>query len=916
MAPVGRAASTPSLLPAIQKTATDHVDGGSLLKTGGDRHATAGASKSSSAVAGYLARAEAAAPPPRLPPSSELADASSRADAASLQGLAVSGTAGASRGVAAMRLDGYKDGGTAEASCGGPPPRSGVVGQLPLQVSIANRYRTESPSSASSRSSRLAAALRAASVLPPPVAGDVPTDSDAGKSRSGGFSQDETTCGSSSGESTSPSLGRGVSESSSGAGARPSSLLPRAAETMAEEDSSPNASLVAQKAAEKLGRSIRRRRGNSVAASGAAGEGGAAYGGSSSSKAASSNAAAASSAAVDALCAVRSRKPEAFLVDNSQLKSTSEAISYRRSKRMEDKSDVPGAPFGGIIFGVLGGDGWLRVSVNATDHFLPAVVRNVPVLKPLAEMDAATIAGVPGGPKLMYVAQFGNNSPLIRQIMRMRQGWASGPGDPANSSFGKASYEDKRVKVVPNADLPEVQFLWTQFKSTEWLEAMATGQAGLCVTLNEEYRIILKPKKKAENGEADQSADGNTVDGGTPKKASLSPGPTSMPPRAHNHFEGNGSICTKNGLRETMLRYYVSHGLDPFGAVPMTFVIENGIDDPQHAEFRRTFDAIEAETGQAVWLAKPGEWANRGFGIRIYNTADEITERVNTKEPGGGALTAYWYREAYLRTTSVEYTTKTLDRMVHLNNDAVQKKGEDYGKFESANKLSLDEFQRYLDTHHAKDGVRVQEHIVAQMRGLMADTIRASAGELNPRKIDNCFEIFGFDFMVDVSYRVWLIEVNTNPCLELAGSYLTQLIPKMVDEGLQIALDSLYNPAAAARNGSQAKPVVLGAQASASEPACLGGWDVIFKGPAAEPSPKSGSVFCPWVPALPSQLKGKAADIDVTVLGREILNPPAWPHMSNCLAGSDLSKFAADLPQKRTRRKRVSTQQQQQASAR
>ena len=42
----------------------------------------------------------------------------------------------------------------------------------------------------------------------------------------------------------------------------------------------------------------------------------------------------------------------------------------------------------------------------------------------------------------------------------------------------------------------------------------------------------------------------------------------------------------------------------------------------------------------------------------------------------------------------------SIARMVHLNNDAVQKKGDNYGKFESANKLSLEEFQKYLDEHH------------------------------------------------------------------------------------------------------------------------------------------------------------------------------------------------------------------------
>lgn len=29
-----------------------------------------------------------------------------------------------------------------------------------------------------------------------------------------------------------------------------------------------------------------------------------------------------------------------------------------------------------------------------------------------------------------------------------------------------------------------------------------------------------------------------------------------------------------------------------------------------------------------------------------------------------------------------------------------------------------------------------------------------------------CFEIFGYDFMLDENGKLWLIEVNTNPCIE------------------------------------------------------------------------------------------------------------------------------------------------------
>ena len=36
------------------------------------------------------------------------------------------------------------------------------------------------------------------------------------------------------------------------------------------------------------------------------------------------------------------------------------------------------------------------------------------------------------------------------------------------------------------------------------------------------------------------------------------------------------------------------------------------------------------------------------------------------------------------------------NRFIHLTNDAVQKKGEEYGKFENYNKISYADFEKYL----------------------------------------------------------------------------------------------------------------------------------------------------------------------------------------------------------------------------
>lgn len=65
-------------------------------------------------------------------------------------------------------------------------------------------------------------------------------------------------------------------------------------------------------------------------------------------------------------------------------------------------------------------------------------------------------------------------------------------------------------------------------------------------------------------------------------------------------------------------------------------------------------------------------------------------------------LKAFWYQEGYIRTSSKEFSTKNLqNKMVHLTNDAVQKNGDDYGKFEKGNKISFDEFSRFLEDSSA-----------------------------------------------------------------------------------------------------------------------------------------------------------------------------------------------------------------------
>lgn len=174
------------------------------------------------------------------------------------------------------------------------------------------------------------------------------------------------------------------------------------------------------------------------------------------------------------------------------------------------------------------------------------------------------------------------------------------------------------------------------------------------------------------------------------------------------------------------------------------------------------------------YIEKPLLYKNRKFDIRCFTMMCTIA----------GNLQGYWYTDGYLRTSSREFTIKNVsNRYVHLTNDAVQKKLDDYGKFESGNKLSYQEFQKYLDSQGIK--CDFAKDVTTKIRQLVQDSMRAVSRKMDPNRKNASFEIFGYDFMIDEDLNTWMIEVNTNPCFELSSPYLARLIPAMVENALK-----------------------------------------------------------------------------------------------------------------------------------
>lgn len=79
---------------------------------------------------------------------------------------------------------------------------------------------------------------------------------------------------------------------------------------------------------------------------------------------------------------------------------------------------------------------------------------------------------------------------------------------------------------------------------------------------------------------------------------------------------------------------------------------------------------------------------------------------------------------------------------------------------------------------------------------MILDTIKATYPLIDQKRRIHNFELFGYDFMIDESFGVYLIEVNMNPCLGVTSSFSSRFITNLIDNTLRIAVDPLFPPPA------------------------------------------------------------------------------------------------------------------------
>lgn len=96
---------------------------------------------------------------------------------------------------------------------------------------------------------------------------------------------------------------------------------------------------------------------------------------------------------------------------------------------------------------------------------------------------------------------------------------------------------------------------------------------------------------------------------------------------------------------------------------------------------------------------------------------------------------------------------------MHLTNASIQKKAEDYDKSIGC-KWPLLDLKMYLISKH---GARAVDALFYNIQCLVIRSLLAVQQTIIQDK--HCFELYGYDILIDQELKPWLIEVNASPAL-------------------------------------------------------------------------------------------------------------------------------------------------------
>ncbi|XP_073923603.1 tubulin polyglutamylase TTLL5 isoform X10 [Castor canadensis] len=254
-----------------------------------------------------------------------------------------------------------------------------------------------------------------------------------------------------------------------------------------------------------------------------------------------------------------------------------------------------------------------------------------------------------------------------------------------------------------------------------------------------------------------------------------------------NHFPRSYELTRKDRLYKNIIRMQHTHGFKAFHILPQTFLLP-----AEYAEFCNSYSK-----DRGPWIVKPVA-SSRGRGVYLINNPNQISleenilvsryinnplliddfkfdVRLYVLVTSYDPLVIYLYEEGLARFATVRYdqgAKNIRNQFMHLTNYSVNKKSGDYVSCDDpevedyGNKWSMSAMLRYLK-QEGKDTTALMAHVedLIIKTIISAELAIATACKTFVPHRSSCFELYGFDVLIDSTLKPWLLEVNLSPSL-------------------------------------------------------------------------------------------------------------------------------------------------------
>jgi len=303
-----------------------------------------------------------------------------------------------------------------------------------------------------------------------------------------------------------------------------------------------------------------------------------------------------------------------------------------------------------------------------------------------------------------------------------------------------------------------------------------------------------------------------------------------QPHQKVNKFPRASALTLKSNLWACFARMLHKHGPQHYGYMPQSFVLpaqmslfeelmQSRLAEPQGHDDVWILKPAAAYCGRGIFLHRPSDLRDcdspltdtirehRGVACRYIDPPYLIDGlksdiRIYVLVPSFHPLTCYLYDEGLARFATEPYGTSDLDRRcMHLTNYSLNKHSRNFVRNVNedldgeGSKWSLSAFRRRLreDLGEARaagvwkqvDDLVVKTLIAAEptiSESMRANVPAAGRGEPNRQ----CFQVFGFDVMLDAHAKPWLLEVNLDPSLRTESPLDLKIKSQMLIDLLNI----------------------------------------------------------------------------------------------------------------------------------